>query len=146
MLLEAFNLTDNHIALLNNFYISYNDHCEYGAPEVNPKRPYGNSYVVGDIAEILQIEVPDRDEDEGEYDEFCAEMNEIHKETATALQIVLQTKSFEPGRYVRENYSKWKKDQVSVATEIAKLEESIELKRRKLEEDEYQLQMLRARK
>ena len=141
---EKFNLTDEHIALLNRFYISYNDGCEYGAPEVNPKRPYGNSHVVGDMAEILQVTVPDRDE--VEYDKFCRDMNRLHQETATALQIVLQTKSFEPGQYIRENYSTWKKVEADIDTEIAELEEIVELKRRQLEEGEYQLQVLRNRK
>lgn len=76
--------------------------CEYGAPEINPKRPYGNSGVESDVAEILGWEV---NEDEGLSDEQSEAAATLHRQTETALQIVLQTGAFEPGRY--ENRDKF---------------------------------------
>ncbi len=56
--------------------------CEFGAPEIDPKRPYGNSYVVGDIHEILtgvsEYEVSD---------ELSTQYEKLHKETETALKL-----------------------------------------------------------
>ena len=37
--------------------------CEYGAPEINPKRPYGNSSVELDICEILGWKYDSENED-----------------------------------------------------------------------------------
>ena len=75
---------------------------EYGAPEINPKRPYGNSWVAGDIHEILFGNCPEDLDDELE-DKYY----NLHRETETALQIVLGTGKFEAGIYRRiDPYSK----------------------------------------
>ena len=79
-------------------YVGWN-YCETGAPEIDPKRPYGNSWVPGDIHEILCGEYP-KDDLEEEVESYYMK---LHKETETALQIVLCTKSFQPGKYVKEN-------------------------------------------
>jgi len=106
---EYFTLTEEHIVLLSNACVSWND-CEFGAPEINPKRPYGNSDVLDDIADILNIEqktCPHCGENLDELDE--QNLNKLHKETEIALQIILDTKSFIPGKYVkRDNGEKWK--------------------------------------
>ena len=52
--IDIFEMTENHIKLLNNFYVNWDD-CEFGAPCINPKRPYGNSSGVDDVAEVLGI-------------------------------------------------------------------------------------------
>lgn len=82
---NTFHLTDDHIKLLRSMYVGYND-CEHGAPEIDPKRPYGNSWVEGDIHEILtggnQMELTEELEDK---------YNRLHRETQTALQIVLRS-------------------------------------------------------
>jgi hypothetical protein len=51
-----FTVTDDHLKLLRRAHITW-DGVEFGAPEIYCKKPYGNSNVWGDIAEIL--EVPD---------------------------------------------------------------------------------------
>ena len=66
--------------------------AEYGAAAIDPKRPYGNSSVESDIAEILGW---------GEEDEERAE--NINREMKTVLQIILVTQKFEPGLYHLEN-------------------------------------------
>jgi len=43
------------------------DDVEFGGWGVDSKRPFGNSFVEGDIAEILEIELPEYESEE--YDE-----------------------------------------------------------------------------
>jgi len=38
-----FELTEQHLKLIRRMTVRYNDYCEFGAPEIDPKRPYGNS-------------------------------------------------------------------------------------------------------
>ena len=109
---QTFELTEEHIKLLRNAYVKFYD-AEYGAPAVDCKRPYGNSSVEYDMAEILGI-VPEGDEEEDELSEDQMTMlAALHRQTATALQIILATGSFEPGTYVLEGYgTNWKKANV----------------------------------
>ncbi len=104
--LEKFTLTENHVKLLRRANVTWSD-CEFGAPAIDPKRPYGNSFVIGDIAGILDAL---RDEDGDVDDEVYETLYKFHSETETALQIVLETGSFEAGNYEREKYfGKWKR-------------------------------------
>lgn len=48
---ETFEIKNEHLELLKRAFVSW-DSCEYGAPAINCKRPYGNSYVEGDIGWI----------------------------------------------------------------------------------------------
>lgn len=91
-----FVLTDKHIALAHNFYVGW-QYCEFGAPEINPKRPYGDSDVTANIHEILTGE-QDAELTENQEEAYEA----LHKEMMVALQIILCTKSFVPGTYVRD--------------------------------------------
>lgn len=102
---NTFKLTDQHIKLLRSAYVCWYG-VEFGSPCIDPKRPYGNSDVCGDIAEILGMEF---DEAEGLSDEMVDKLTKLHEETETALQIVLLTGEFKPGNYVRDNaWSNWK--------------------------------------
>ena len=98
-----FELTENHIKLLNRMYVYWDDGSYDGAPCIDTKRPYGNSSVAYDVYEIIH----GKEWDYGEHDEMTEEiyeqMMDIHAETATALQIVLCTKSFEPGTYQKKS-------------------------------------------
>jgi hypothetical protein len=110
---DTFTVTEKHLKLLRKVYISWDD-CEFGAPCIDPKRPYGNRFVYGDIAEILGIEPDDHDEDEDEDGEFTEKQEEmmmqLHMETQTVLQIALATGRFETGKYEAEQYTnKWTK-------------------------------------
>lgn len=102
--IKEFLLTEDHIKLLTSPHLVIQENeYETGAPEVDGKHPYGNSFVAGDVAEILGWEYDYR------IDEMSEEMKQlalkIHHETYIALQIILQTKSFEPGLY--RNISMW---------------------------------------
>ena len=99
---DRFILTDEHVKLLRQANVSW-DGCEFGAPGIDPKRPYGNGDVHSDIVEILGIE-SDQDED-GVFPEALIErLDKLHKETKTALQVVLAAGSFEPGIYTVQKY------------------------------------------
>lgn len=100
---RLFELKEEHIKLLRNMYVDWDD-CEFGAPTIDCKRPYGNSYVYNDIAKILGITEVDNEEQFSK--EQLEMMDKIHKETETALQIVLSTGEFKPGEYVADEYKK----------------------------------------
>lgn len=115
--MKRFELTEDHIKLLSRMYVGWDD-CEFGAPEVDPKRPYGNSDVHGDMLKILGwepkyvITIGSREYPIDETDcyfnvpqEIQDILDNLHKETHTALQIVLVTKSFTPGIYECKDYT-----------------------------------------
>lgn len=98
--METFELKQEHLDLLKRAWVSWED-CEYGAPAINCKRPYGNSDVEEDIAEILGWTLRDDELTSSQREEAAT----LHKETQTALQVILSTQSFELGVY--ENYEKY---------------------------------------
>jgi hypothetical protein len=99
MVVTEFVLTEDHLKLIDRMYVGWSD-VEFGAPEINPKRPYGNSFVEGDIAEILGWHW-EEDVNGDVPEELYERAVKIHKETETALQIILVTRSFVPGKYVK---------------------------------------------
>ena len=109
---RRFTVTDEHLRLLRRAYVAWDD-TEFGAPEIACKRPYGNSNVLGDIAEILGI--PDSewaDEDMNPLPDAEWRFLRLHVETAIALQIALVTGEFRAGGYTRdERWGRdWKRD------------------------------------
>jgi len=96
-----FTVTDDHLKLLRHASVSWFG-AEYGSPSIDPKRPYGESFVERSMAEVLGWPESEwYDEEEGTLpgaEERCAR---LHAETAIALQIVLTTGEFRPGRYTR---------------------------------------------
>ena len=64
------------------------EECEYGAPAIDCKRPYGNSDVEGDIAEILGWQlIKDNHGDELLSQEQGSKANELHNDL---LEIIPQ--------------------------------------------------------
>lgn len=94
---EQFELKKQHIKLLQNMCWEYSD-CETGAPQVDCKRPYGNSYVPPDVAKILGVTLSYDDENQV-YKDKVREIMQYHYDSHIALEIILQTKSFETGLY-----------------------------------------------
>ena len=86
-------ITEDHIKLLRAAYIDWED-CEFGAPAIDCKRPYGNSSVYYDIAEILDID-PDAEEDF--TDEQESYMGKTHRELQYVLQIFIQSGELSQG-------------------------------------------------
>lgn len=95
---SVFTLTEEHLALMRQMTVDWWN-CEFGAPAIDPKRPYGNGDVVMDIISIL--EWPGAPQDSNEpldpvlEDRACR----LHEEMQHALQIVLCTGKFRPGVY-----------------------------------------------
>lgn len=96
----TFTLTEQHIKLVRAMYVEMLDSSYGKSPAVNCKRPYGNSFIPGDVAEILGIDLVE--DGSGDFDQSTIDgLMAIHNETGLALQIILCTGSFEPGAYVR---------------------------------------------
>lgn len=102
-----FKVTEDHIKLCKQTYVSWWD-CEFGAPAIDCKRPYGNSSVIRDIANILGWEY-----DDDEYDlpdELYDRCNAIHQEMEKVLEILLHNsdKGLRTGEYQKPLYGgKW---------------------------------------
>jgi len=96
MQIERFTITEDHLKLVQNAYVRWDD-CEFGAPVIDCKRPYGNSYVVGDIAEILDWEI----DEEGLTFEQKERATVLHYDLEMVLSICLQRLTFETGTYER---------------------------------------------
>jgi len=108
-----FEVKKEHLTLLKHMCVGWQN-CEFGAPEIDPKRPYGNSNVIGDIIEIfgkevkrgifkINIEGKEYYITIGEYSEDMDDLekilNKLHQETETVLQIILNTGMFKEGKY-----------------------------------------------
>ena len=99
--IREFELTEEHIKLLSRMYTCWDDRS-YGHPSMCANL-YGNSDVFRDMAEILGTEeklCPHCSEIINEIDQKW--FDKLHEETPIALEIVLRTKSFRPGIYVRD--------------------------------------------
>lgn len=94
---QTFLLTPELITLLHNSYVRPElSDCEYGAAEIDGKRPYGNSDVEDDVLELLKWGEERKDE-----------ARDLHAKTPQALAVILSAKSFEPGSYFRSKESNW---------------------------------------
>jgi hypothetical protein len=107
--MQKFEVTHEHIKLFHKFYWD-NQLCEYGAPAVDPKRPYGNSSVEDDISRILGMD-PELCPHCGEIinekvSEYCGL---IHRQMKFALQVFSDTLTIEIGDYRKDGFEKWKK-------------------------------------
>jgi len=110
--MKEFVVKEEHIKLLKRAYVSWDD-CEFGAPAIDCKRPYGNSNVISDIMDILGESAkkcphcgePIEDLDSNKYET-------LHRETEIVLQIFLQTGKMETGKYIKtDDYGiEWKKE------------------------------------
>lgn len=110
---REFIITQDHLKLLKSMNVDWNG-CEYGAPEIDCKRPYGNSNVEDDIAEIIKF--PKKGNyDYGEEDwkdEAKEKLYFLHREMQIVLQIVLIVQKFEVGTYIKKDEydnSSWEK-------------------------------------
>jgi hypothetical protein len=99
-----------HLNLLKRTSISWDD-CEYGAPAIDCKRPYGNSDVEDDIAEIIKL--PKKDNWDFEEESWSGKsafyMDDLHKQTKVALQIILHCQTFKLGWYKKrkDGWQEW---------------------------------------
>lgn len=103
--MQQFTVTENHLKLIKRLNWTWNE-CETGAPSIDPKRPFGNSYVPGDVRDIL-----------GEKDtETCHECGnskaggmtddmalEVYYELLFCMQILTDNLWIKPGVYKRDS-------------------------------------------
>lgn len=85
-------VTEDHLTLLTSGVTVRWDSCEFGAPYIDPKRPYGNGDVFTDMAKILPHLAGDD-----------MTLARLHGDLCHVLDIVLCTRSFRPGVYVRDS-------------------------------------------
>ncbi|MGD0242561.1 MAG: hypothetical protein ABSB59_19835 [Streptosporangiaceae bacterium] len=90
-----FTVTEEHLKLLRHLFIHWDEGEGYGGPAISCKRPYGNSAVPENVAEILGLP-EDR-------------MLRVHVEAGIALKVVLAAGEFRPGRYCREGDYGWRR-------------------------------------
>lgn len=115
---DTFTVLPEHLLLMRRAYVDWDD-CEYGAPAIDCKRPYGNSDVIQDIMEIIGLEeVKDgiyrfklfgeeyllKGEDMYNIDmekenELVEKLDRLHRDTEKVLQIALATGQFKAGKY-----------------------------------------------
>lgn len=101
-----FQVKHDHIKLLKAMCVGWQD-CGFGAPEIDPKRPYGNSSVLCDIGEIVGLK--DKDEEKEWTDKETDYLYNLHREMETVLQICLVNNGVNIGTYTCEEYSNdWK--------------------------------------
>lgn len=107
---EIFTVSDSHIKLLKASGVNWND-CEFGAPTIDPKRPYGDSLVLQSIAETIGLELFEDADEERHLSKEQAELCEkLHQEMETVLQILLSNCHIEPGTYECEAYgNQWRR-------------------------------------
>jgi hypothetical protein len=104
---HEFEVMPAHIALLRRANTGWEGHGWVGAPSLLRKRPFGNSDVYADMAQIVDGRdyISDHEvleEEEVRYDQLLGEL-------ALVLEIVLQSGSFEPGHYTRPLAGPWQR-------------------------------------
>ena len=117
---DYFTITKQEIKLVQEMYVSWDD-CEFGAPSIDPKRPYGNSDVLLDMAEILGFLPGDKykykEQNQDAYEEMVVVeqeevLLELHSNMQTVLQILIDNLSLKEGIYKKEKYNgRWEKVQ-----------------------------------
>lgn len=110
--MQQYELTDDHVKLIRQFSIWWDDGAYDGAPAVDCKRPFGNGDYVSDIAEIIGLEQIEADDGETFWPKGTRDRCEqLYRELAEALQVVLAAGSFEPGVYIASDYRRnWRRD------------------------------------
>lgn len=107
---KTFTVTRDHIKLVRGLIIEWNENtdCALGVPSADGKRPYGNSNVPEDVAEIIKLDFVDEEKGLNKEQEKCC--IKLHKDMATVLQIVLSTGAFKTGDYECDEYeTNWRK-------------------------------------
>ena len=117
---REFTVTEDHLKLLRHLCdggLYWNPGEGFGgAPFFGPKKPYGNSYVPGDVARI--VGAPDSDWEPDEWGNIALRPEaedrylRLHVETGIALKIALTTGEFRAGHYIRTGAwgDNWRRD------------------------------------
>lgn len=116
---NRFRLTEEHLRLVEALVVEW-DGGLGGAPYFSTQRPYRNGGGPSSVLELAgvkaRIELREQPDGSRRYTvdprlERLAQ--KLHRETFTALQIVLSARSFEPGVYqpIHGDYTRWERVQ-----------------------------------
>ncbi len=95
---KSITITTDHQRLAQRLNIVWSDNIELGSPGLDPKRPFGNSDMPGDVAEILGWQPVEWD---GLSDEQRERAYQLHFEMGYVLKAAL-IKWLEP--FMEESY------------------------------------------
>ncbi|MBN1934604.1 MAG: hypothetical protein JW934_08055 [Anaerolineae bacterium] len=106
---DVFFLEEYHLKLIQRLcifpYCGEKRDWGYPVPAVGFNRPFGNSDVIGDVAEIVGVE-PEGDPIDDEYQVFSEAQEKyllgLIAEVTTALLVCTSNLSFQPGVYARQ--------------------------------------------
>ena len=114
---QEIKIQPEHLALIKNCYIQYEDGIEYGGFAQDPKRPYGNSSVLPDIRDIFEEEGFDAYSDE--------QLHQFHRELRDVLTISIQEQSWDiVGRTYESKYGfEWERVDTLDCSEISDWDE-----------------------
>lgn len=105
-----FEVTQSHCKAIKELRIDWYVYDEdyYFFPVsfgLDDKRPFGNSYSLGDLAEIMELKVND---DEGLTDEQEEQIKHFFCDLSICLKILIDNLSLSVGKYIKKDaYSEW---------------------------------------
>ncbi|NUM47939.1 MAG: hypothetical protein HUU38_24805, partial [Anaerolineales bacterium] len=110
---NVFTVTPAHLAMLKRltFYHDWGDDYLGGA-YISHRRPYGNSAIYGDIAELAGLPQPDWDAGEDWTDTQIQHMLGLHYDMAQVLNLAVELypEPLTPGLYTRHHpFHPWQK-------------------------------------
>ncbi len=108
--LEIFTLTADHVKLLRRMLIDSDPCVPFSRIGPGTKRPFGNSDIASDMAEILGIQRIEVDNGVSFLPQHTIpRMAAIWADLSKALQVVLSSGSFEPGEYRPVDWRTWER-------------------------------------
>jgi len=107
MSINKFTLTEDHIKLLKQLNITEHNNI----PIIDANRLFGNQDMYEDVDLILngktkEVGPDDTWEEDGYSEEQRTEWDKLISELPTALDIILNLSTFEPGDYVTRSYER----------------------------------------
>jgi hypothetical protein len=109
---QRFTVTDEHLKLLKAMNVEWNG-AEWGAPSIDPKRPYGGGGLRQSMWQVLggfgyddwdqNHDLP-KDVTPMQWDAMVERYDKLHREMETVLQIFLRVGVAGPGLYEAGEY------------------------------------------
>ena len=117
-----------HISLIRRMYFEYDNNDTY----LNFKRPYGNSNVIGDVAEeyidYKKIDIYDEDGSDIWYENNELILLNIHNRVMNIFDLMLKELMIDSTEYKRTHLNKWISTKNGIA-EIMSIDRKLKLKR-----------------
>ena len=99
----VFNVTENHIKLIKKLNINYFE-GELCVSIIDMKTPFGSKNMHQDMAEILNIKMPDKETKPEKYEQTIESLKRGFSELRYCIQILCQTLSLKKGTYASSDY------------------------------------------